>query len=110
MHARDLILAKETNTCLVFTKNHATCIHDYQLNRFDLLIILISDQELIGWHKGELAFKFDMKDIGLMYYFLSCGQVQESLHIVSCVHLEFTLSRHSFYQHMGKKLDKKMNE
>ena len=36
MQAIDLILAEATNTCLVFTKSHATCIHDYQLNIFDL--------------------------------------------------------------------------
>lgn len=33
-------------------------------------LILTGDEKLIGDYKKDLAAKFDMKDIGLMHYFL----------------------------------------
>lgn len=36
----------------------------------DDLMLTVSFEKLIAWCKIELAWKFDMKDIGFMLYFL----------------------------------------
>ena len=33
-------------------------------------VFLIGNEKLIGWCKKKLSYEFEMKDLGLMHYFL----------------------------------------